>query len=482
MHYIWIDSLCIVQDDVDDWLAESAKMADIYQNGDITIAASAGRGSHDGLYHTPGNPNIVFGTIDDDPVGVGLRRGTKHPVYRGTSATPVEDANAEFPLFTRAWVFQERMLSPRVLHFGPHEMFWECRELGVCACNGHRMPMFSDSDLLANQSLSSKPGLSDRMGRASVVERAALWRDLVEEYSQLRLTKSSDKLPAIEGLAAVMKPMRWTEDYVAGMWTMTPMDLLWTAKTERDYTDEHTPITAYPRAGYRTQRWRAPSWSWASVDADIIWTLSSKAGPGTFDDEESFSHKLHFEAEYMLDGLDERIKHGSQGKHGKHDKPTLKLTGQVEPATLCVDIPGKGKNTWLHIKNKLGEELWSSVPAYSEGGWEEGYNYVQLDDPEDLVKLRQGSVKMQVTCMRMAALTRNKRLGHPTSANFEYVLILIETAPGGREYRRVGVAIRVVGWSGFRNNFNDPWDFRTPDWEERPLEEEVAPKKTLLIV
>ena len=257
MHYIWIDSLCIVQDDVDDWLAESAKMADIYQNGYITIAASAGRGSRDGLYHTPGNPNIVFGTIDDDPVGVGLRRGTKHPVYRGTSATPVEDANADFPLFTRAWVFQERMLSPRVLHFGPHEMFWECRELGVCACNGHRMPMFSDSDLLANQSLSSKPGLSDRMGRASVVERAALWRDLVEEYSQLRLTKSSDKLPAIEGLAAVMKPMRWTEDYVAGMWTMTPMDLLWTAKTERDYTDEHTPITAYPRAGYRTQRWRA---------------------------------------------------------------------------------------------------------------------------------------------------------------------------------------------------------------------------------
>ncbi|KAK3904461.1 hypothetical protein C8A05DRAFT_31738 [Staphylotrichum tortipilum] len=110
-------------DDADDWLAESAKMADIYQNAYVTLAASAGRGSSDGLYHTPGNSHIPFGTIHDCPVGVGLRRPPKHPIYRSVRGERAEDANADFPLFTRAWVFQERMLSSRIIHFGPHEMF-----------------------------------------------------------------------------------------------------------------------------------------------------------------------------------------------------------------------------------------------------------------------------------------------------------------------------------------------------------------------
>ncbi|KAK3898791.1 heterokaryon incompatibility protein-domain-containing protein, partial [Staphylotrichum tortipilum] len=270
VHYIWIDSLCIVQDDADDWLAESAKMADIYQNAYVTLAASAGRSSRDGLYHTPGNPHIVFGTMHNQPVSVGLRRPPKHPIYRGANARAGGGANADFPLFTRAWVFQERMLSPRIIHFGPYEMFWECRHEGVCACDSHRDPRYSSNrDLIASQALSSKSALSDRMRASSDEQRAALWRDLVEEYSQLQLTKSSDKLPAIEGLAVVMKPMRWGEEYIAGMWTGSPLDLLWTAKTERDFTQQEQPILTYPRASYRTQRWRAPSWSWASVDADI---------------------------------------------------------------------------------------------------------------------------------------------------------------------------------------------------------------------
>ncbi|KAK3904462.1 hypothetical protein C8A05DRAFT_31739 [Staphylotrichum tortipilum] len=341
--------------------------------------------------------------------------------------------------------------------------------------------MFSNSDLIANRALSSKSALSERMRMrtTSAEKRAALWRDLVEEYSQLRLTKSSDKLPAIEGLAAIMKPMRWGEDYVAGMWTGSPMDLLWVAKTEYDFTQQGETIATYRRASYRTQRWRAPSWSWASVDADIIWTLSSQAGPGIFK-EDSTRNEIYFDCEYMLDGLEERLKHGSQGKHGKHGKPTLKLTGQIEPATLCVDIQGRGKGTWLRMRNKLGDQVWSGLATYDEDDWEDGYNYIQLDDPEDLVKLRHGSAKMRVMCMRMATFPREKKYGHQTTFHIEYSLILIETTHGRREYRRVGVALRVVGWSRFRS-FRDPWDFRTPHYED-VLTEDVASKKTLLIV
>ncbi len=188
----------------------------------------------------------------------------------------------------------------------------------------------------------------------------------------------------------------------------------------------------------------------------------------------------------MLDGLDQRIKQSLQSNlHGRHSKPTLKLTGQVEPGTLFIDVPGRGADTWLHIKSKLGEQVWSGLPTYSEDDWEDkyggGYNYIQLDDPEDLVKLRRGSAKMKVMVMRMAAFPRKRRFGHQTSEVFEYCLILIETTPGRKEYRRVGVAIRVVGWSGFRLS-SDPWDYRRPSWEEPSEEEEVAPKETLLVV
>ncbi|KAK3379706.1 hypothetical protein B0T24DRAFT_521123 [Lasiosphaeria ovina] len=98
IRYIWIDSLCIVQDSPDDWLREAARMGSYYRNAILTIAAAAG--------------------------DVGLFAGARR------------DAEADTPLdlLTRGWVLQERLLSRRFLIFGPHELIWECMESRDCEC------------------------------------------------------------------------------------------------------------------------------------------------------------------------------------------------------------------------------------------------------------------------------------------------------------------------------------------------------------
>ncbi len=221
------------------------------------------------LYHSPGTAITYGKTHDLSPASVGVRKAPKHPIYRRTDRD-IAAHNAIFPLFTRAGVFQERMLSPRIIHFGPHEMFWECNQQ-ACACDQHRDDN-SDPDLLDNEALSTKRTLGEKMGKSEVEPLAPLWRNLVEEYSQLKLTKSFDKLPAIEGLVTMFRD-RQRGKYAAGIWTGEKMDLLWVARTEPEFRKPDKPITTYPSASYRTKDWRAPSWSWASVDADIMWPL-----------------------------------------------------------------------------------------------------------------------------------------------------------------------------------------------------------------
>jgi Heterokaryon incompatibility protein (HET) len=439
INYIWIDSLCIVQDDSDDWLRESVKMADIYQNAYVTLVASASRSSRDGLYHPPGKIIISYRNADGTTEGVRIRTPTKHPIYRQMDPDD-GNLNADFPIFTRAWVFQERILSPRIIHFGPHEMFWECNEHIRCVCDTHRDPFFSDRDLIKSQDMSTKLTVFKKIYADDPASLSSLWRNLVEEYYYLKLTKSSDKLPAITGLASIMMPRREDEHYAAGVWTGSPMDLLWVAKTEHDYSKDDEPVVIYPRASYRTAGWRAPSWSWASVDTDILWALSSKSARGVYN-EENCRTTFFFDVEFLLDELGARLK---RGEHVKQVTATLKLTGQIALATLFCRHPNQGPQKLVTDQNQILRDCWRGLPSYES--WTSDHGYIQLDDPEDLVRLQRGSSTMRVVCMRMATTERyaNEYTQGVFGATwvFEYSLILMETKPGSQKYRRVGPAVR----------------------------------------
>ncbi|KAK5624398.1 hypothetical protein RRF57_000114 [Xylaria bambusicola] len=231
LRYIWIDSLCIIQDSRSDWECESAKMASIYKNAFITIAATASPDFHGGCF-SKSDPDLCF--------------QVKRSGALDTVIAAMTDLTGElpelYPLLTRGWVYQERMLSQRYLHCYKNELMLECREQRVCECGNHPS-RDRHGEQLAAKSKYHNPGRN---------RLASSWQKVVTNYSMLLLTKPSDKLPAIFGCAQDMgDPNRGR--YLAGVWERTlGEDLLW---TPRNYSTVSHPI-----------EWRAPSWTWASID------------------------------------------------------------------------------------------------------------------------------------------------------------------------------------------------------------------------
>jgi hypothetical protein len=159
---------------------------------------------------------------------------------------------AHFPLLSRGWVFQERLLAPRVLHFGRQELWWECLEHVDCECSGIGSDTFYTT---GKEKFLSKMTHQQALADSALSQVSRRWHEIIEEFSQLGLTKSRDKFPALSGIADQIKQLREGR-YLAGLWSDTLItDLLW-------YRLDAT--TASP-----TAKWRAPSWSWAAHDGPV---------------------------------------------------------------------------------------------------------------------------------------------------------------------------------------------------------------------
>lgn len=235
--YIWIDSLCIIQDSHEDWLQESAQMHRVYSNSYVNIAASAASNSTKGLFFSR-NLNFMLPLV----ITIGQASYSIDP--------PPLDINAvieKSPLNCRAWVYQERFLSRRTLHFTASQLFWECKMCSMCESNPEKNRLTLSSRLYPRL-------LSHRLNKKGVGRVFAtfeLWNEVVRDYSRCKLTKETDRLVAISGVAASWLEITSTDDeYLAGIWRKTlPYSLLW------EVTGERSPQTSYI----------APSWSWASV-------------------------------------------------------------------------------------------------------------------------------------------------------------------------------------------------------------------------
>jgi hypothetical protein len=239
IQYLWIDSLCIVQDDEEDWHTQSAQMADIYQNSVLTIAGSASSGAHQGIFRKS-DPAYT-----DSPISDTLGHTTFEKVR---SRKPLVHNAAELPLLSRGWVHQERLLSPRFLHFSHNELVWECMERLTCECG--RLDLADSSRAwLAPKDRFHPYSLQvvDWMKRRG----PSVWHAVVSDYSRMALTRPEDIFPATSGLAkSVIKTTNW--EYVAGLWKENIiMDLVW--------------YTSNPSLASRCVPWRAPTFSWASI-------------------------------------------------------------------------------------------------------------------------------------------------------------------------------------------------------------------------
>jgi hypothetical protein len=252
IEYLWIDSLCIIQDSKDDWHCESANMATIYGNAFLTIAASAAADSTEGCFRTArlDSHNIKVNKADGEEVSLHVRKTLPHFDYVHFTRD-----NHRWPLMRRAWAFQERLLSPRVLHYGPQELAWECREASRCEC----------SNAISISRRKPKIVWNSISKQLRVVESFAVWRQMVTEYTYRDLTFEEDRLPAIAGLAhqfrGLVDQSTKTGTYLAGIWSGDLVnELLW-----------FRTIGDMSLRGYkpRPERYRAPTWTWAGTEGQV---------------------------------------------------------------------------------------------------------------------------------------------------------------------------------------------------------------------
>jgi hypothetical protein len=262
--YIWIDSLCIIQDSKSDWEYEAARMADVYQNAWLTISATRSSSPSNGCYNSEETQTVQMkGVIRNSPFILYARQQMEHvPLSWGPDSRLDKKKRFSLPLLARGWAFQERLLSARVLHFGPQELFWECREMVTCECNGIQG---FDKDANIVDYSGAPPKIAHNRFANSAASRDQLharWRSMAEEYSLRKLTVGTDRLPAFEGVAKEMQGYLGTR-YLAGLWEDSFVtDLCWITGTGRSVQKRvrKRGVSSWPGT---------PSWSWAVVNCEV---------------------------------------------------------------------------------------------------------------------------------------------------------------------------------------------------------------------
>lgn len=259
-HYLWIDCLCIVQDDADDWQRESARMATVYANADLTIAAydaqdaTVGMFSRDRIFERSEESATLVLKADGDKSDffVTVLPGSRDPAY-------LPKLSPRTALATRAWAVQERVLSPRILGLAPGRCYFECNE----AYCGDRLPQpVLPVYLNADGSKNVRVNLVASIDRLSKTPYGVLgiWQAILTIYSRCDLTEGKDKLPAISAVAAVLSKSIGSK-YIAGLWLeMLSHSLAWSC--DGPYPQDCKP-------SIRPATHRAPSWSWASCDRPL---------------------------------------------------------------------------------------------------------------------------------------------------------------------------------------------------------------------
>jgi hypothetical protein len=262
--YLWIDALCITQDDSRELGEQIAAMENIYSGSDVTIFAAGGDDANWGLNRTR-DATMVY------PIQVKLRAELPWPSTTVSKtiwiSDPVQFENFRFsPLYQRGWVLQEQLLSRRGLVFNHKYVTWrclrdnvselfpfDCKDSLVVNDHTHIEPFLRDCDGLAKSRKWFWAKSTDDFHKADFplepyyrsIELKPYYRT-IERYVQRTLTFKSDVLPAIAGLVA-MTEQRTGSKFYYGTCLQDAKGFLWSTSLRED-----EPVAS------RTH----PSWAW----------------------------------------------------------------------------------------------------------------------------------------------------------------------------------------------------------------------------
>ena len=279
IRHLWVDALCIKQDSEDDWLRECSRMRDVYKGATLTLVAADA-------------PSVDTGIFSKRSIRLDF---CQLPWYVSNNGSRLLSGQADsvcirpcnwnqetepWPTQQRGWTLQEELLSFRTLSYSKHQMIWEC-STGLVD-EGGRIKLqrgTNGKDILRDMLEINESRFPLRMFRtiSRLVERRVdkrqlvkirtlspyhRWKTLVYEYTNRNLTRDTDMLPGIAGLASEFA--RQTRDtYCAGLWRKKLLvELMWILDPlSASKTD--APVLIGPA------EYRAPSWSWASIKGAI---------------------------------------------------------------------------------------------------------------------------------------------------------------------------------------------------------------------